>query len=75
MEQSMSITCTTTRAAARLMVLLFAAAFRPILDFQIDATLSLEPPIVFTLRRPLPPSLQEQIRVIPNMTIDASADT
>jgi hypothetical protein len=69
LRNSVKITCMTTQAASRVMLLLSTAGWRPRQDFKIGPAFTVDPPLVFTIKRPLPAVFLEQIRAISDVTI------
>jgi hypothetical protein len=65
----MKISCMTTQAASQVMLLLSDAGWRPRQDFKIGPAFTVDPPLVFTIKRPLPTAFLEQIRAISDVSI------
>jgi hypothetical protein len=65
----MHIECTTTSAAAQVLMILLAAELRPVYDFELRPVISTTPPITFTPLLALPALLLTQLRAIPDTTI------
>ena len=64
----MEIICMTTVAAAQVLTILSAAGLRSGQDFTIGPAFAVDPPLVFTLVRPLIDAFLEQVRTIPDAT-------
>ena len=65
----MQIVCTTTQAAAQVLLILLTAHLRPARDFELRPVLSLTPPITYTLYRAVPASQVTKLRAIADTTI------
>ena len=65
----MQIVCTSVRAAAQVLTILFAAQLQPVRDYAIRPILSTTPPITFTLLGSLTATQVTEIRTIANATI------
>jgi hypothetical protein len=61
----------TTKAATQVMTILSTAGLRPRADFMIGPMLAVDPPLVFTLVRPLTDASLEQLRTVPDVTNDS----
>ena len=65
----MQIVCTSVRAAAHVLTILFAAQLQPVRDYAIRPILSTTPPITFTLLGILTATQVTEIRAIADTTI------
>jgi len=66
---SMHIVCTTTTAAARVLLILRGAALQPGQDFKIRSGLAATPPITYTVYHPLSDTQVTQARAIAGTTV------
>jgi hypothetical protein len=70
-EESVKIICLTTEAATQVLTILSAAGLHLRQDYMIGPILAAEPPLVFTLVRPLTGAFLEQIRAVPDVATDS----
>ena len=66
----MTITCTTLLAAAKVVAVLTTAQLRIGLDYRVEPPEPFEPPTTFTILVDLPASILDQLRAIPDTTIN-----
>jgi hypothetical protein len=64
-----NITCMTTQAATQVMTILFTAGWCPRQDFMIGPAFAVEPPLIFTILRPLTDDFLVEIGAIPGVRI------
>jgi len=60
----MRIVCTTTAAAAQVMVILLAAQLQPFRDYEIWPVFSITPPITYTMLTVLKRAQRAKIRAV-----------